>query len=41
MFFRSFDGSLRMALHQPNNSPNERLRLFKIVESNGTLKIGL
>jgi GH43 family beta-xylosidase len=39
MFFQGLDGDLRMSLHQPNNEPNERLRLFKVVERNGKLDI--
>ncbi len=39
MIFKSFDGDLLMALHQPNRSPMERLRLFRIVEQDETLEV--
>ena len=39
MIFRSFDGRLTMALHQPNSSPKERLHLFQITDNGETLVI--
>ena len=39
MIFSSFDGQLMMALHQPNNSPGERLHLFQITDSGDTMDI--
>jgi len=39
MIFSSFDGQLMMALHQPNNSPGERLHLFQIIDSGETMDI--
>jgi len=39
MIFRTFDGGLMLTLHQPNNSPNERMALFKVEDTGGTLKI--
>ncbi len=38
MIFRSFDGRLVMALHQPN-SGEERLHLFEVVDNGQTLEI--
>ena len=37
MLFRSFDGDLLMALHQPNTSEKERLHLFKIKDTGNKL----
>ena len=39
MIFRSFDGRLTMALHQPNIRGKERLHLFEVVDDGQTLKI--
>ncbi len=39
MIFRSFDGRIMMALHQPNNSNKERLHLFEITDKGTTLEI--
>ena len=39
MIFSSFDGQLLMTLHQPNNSPGERLHLFQIIDSGETMDI--
>ena len=36
---RKLDGTLALALHQPNNPPNERPRFFDIEESGGSLRI--
>jgi len=40
MLFRSFDGNLLMALHQPNTSDKERLHLYKIKDTGNTLIVG-
>jgi hypothetical protein len=39
MFFTSLKGNLQMSLHQPNSSPNERLHVYRIVETCETLRI--
>ena len=39
MIFRSFDGHLMMALHQPNSGKIERLHLFQITDNGKTLVI--
>ena len=37
MIFRKLDGSLALALHQPNNPPKERPRFFDLVDDGETL----
>lgn len=39
MLFRSFDGRLLMALHQPNSRAKERLHLFHVVDTGQTLEV--
>jgi hypothetical protein len=39
MIFRDFKGQLHMTIHQPNQSPLERTRLFKIQDRSDTLRI--
>jgi hypothetical protein len=39
MRFRTFDGALMLALHQPNSGGNERARFFPVVEEGGTLRL--
>ena len=39
MIFRDTSGQLRFALHQPNSSPNERMRLFSLEERDGGLSL--
>lgn len=39
MVFKTFDGRLMLTLHQPNNSPNERMALFEVEDTGDTLKI--
>ena len=39
MFFRKFDGSLKMALHQPSGGANERLRIYDVIDSGENLEI--
>ena len=39
MLFRALDGSLKFILHQPNNSPYERPKLFDVVDDGDTLRI--
>jgi GH43 family beta-xylosidase len=39
MLFRSFDGRLMMALHQPNSGGKERLHLFEVADNGETLEI--
>jgi len=39
MLFRKFDGQLMLSLHQPNNSPHERMKLFKVELSAEGLKV--
>ena len=40
MLFRTFEGVLMLALHQPNTSPHERARLFEVEDIGDTLRIG-
>lgn len=39
MMFRRFDEALMLTFHQPNRAPDERPRLFSVIESEGTLQI--
>jgi hypothetical protein len=39
MIFRDFSGTLRLVLHQPNQSPNERAKLLKLKEDEGRLGV--
>lgn len=39
MIFRTFDGRLMLALHQPNTGPLERLRLFEITDDGTDLHL--
>jgi len=39
MLFRTFDGQLTLALHQPNSGEPARVKLFRLAEARGTLKI--
>lgn len=39
MIFKSFDGRLTMALHQPNSGRKERLHLFELADNGETLAI--
>lgn len=40
MITTALDGRLLLALHQPNDFPNERAALFPLVERDGTLLLG-
>ena len=40
MIFKTFDGRLMLTLHQPNNTPNERMALFEVEDTGETLRIG-
>ncbi len=39
MCFQDFSGNLRLVLHQPNQSPNERAKLLKLKEVEGRLVV--
>lgn len=39
MIFKAFDGRLILTLHQPNNSPSERMALFEMEDVGGALRI--
>jgi beta-xylosidase len=39
MIFRRFDGTLAVALHSPNRSPNERCRLIEAEDTGETLRV--
>ena len=39
MVFRAFNGELYVTVHSPNQTPNERPILIKVVERNGTLEL--
>ena len=40
MLFRTFEGDLLMALHQPNTNGKERLHLYKVKDTGETLVVG-
>lgn len=40
MIFTTFDGELVIALHQPNSSPNERMQLYKLIDTGDSLELG-
>jgi arylsulfatase A-like enzyme/GH43 family beta-xylosidase len=39
MIFRTFEGQLMMSIHQPNESPLERLRLIPLVDTGDSLQV--
>lgn len=39
MIFTAFDGTLMLLLHSPNQGPNERARLFELIDTGDTLRI--
>jgi arabinan endo-1,5-alpha-L-arabinosidase len=39
MIFRALDGRLYLALHQPNDTPNERARFFEVLETENGLRL--
>ncbi len=39
MIFETFDGRLILALHQPNSSPDERMKLHKLIDTGETLEL--
>jgi beta-xylosidase len=39
MIFKTFDGKLLLALHQPNTGPKERLRLIGLTDDGATLNL--
>jgi len=39
MIFKTFEGRLRLALHQPNNSPHERLHLLNLTDDSDILRL--
>lgn len=39
MIFKTFEGQLVIALHQPNTSPNERMQLYKLQDTGERLEI--
>jgi hypothetical protein len=39
MIFTTFDGTLMLLLHSPNQGPNERARLFELIDTGDTLRI--
>lgn len=39
MLFRSFDGTLMMALHQPNRRPDERARFLEVAIDGGGIRV--
>ena len=39
MVFRAFDGRLMLTLHQPNATPDERMALFEVEDTDATLRI--
>ena len=38
MIFKTFDGRLMLTLHQPNTTPDERMRLFELHDDGGALR---
>jgi hypothetical protein len=39
MIFRDFDGRLLLVFHQPNDSPDERAKLFELEDTGSTIKL--
>ncbi len=39
MLFRDFNGQLRISYHAPNGAPHTRVRIYKVTDVNGKLKI--
>jgi hypothetical protein len=39
MIFKTFDGQLKLVLHQPNNSPMERAQLFDLEDAGNIIRI--
>jgi len=39
MLFRSFEGDLLLALHQPNDGGRERMRLLRVTDAGETLEV--
>jgi GH43 family beta-xylosidase len=39
MILKAFDGTLRLLLHRPNRSPDERARLFELIDTGDTIRI--
>ena len=39
MIFNAFDGRLMLTLHQPNNTPDERMALFEVEDTGTALRI--
>ena len=39
MIFRDFRGALRVAFHQPNVNPKERLHILKLVDDGKSLRL--
>ena len=39
MIFKTFDGRLMLTLHQPNNTPDERMALFEVEDTGVVLRI--
>ena len=39
MLFKTFDGRLKLTLHQPNKTPYERMKLFDVEDGGETLRI--
>jgi hypothetical protein len=39
MLFRTFEGELMMALHSPNQGPNQRIHLFEMEDTGETLRV--
>ena len=39
MIFKAFDGRLMLTLHQPNNTPNERMALFELEDTGDMLRL--
>jgi arabinan endo-1,5-alpha-L-arabinosidase len=39
MLFRTFDGTLMMALHSPNEGPNQRVHFFEMEDTGETLRV--
>ncbi len=39
MVFKGVDGKLRITFHQPNSSPNERMRIFELDDDGVRLSV--
>ena len=39
MFFRDFDGSMKMCIHYPEHMPDERALILEVEERDGMIRV--